>query len=75
MYLSARITSERQYEQPLDEVENIIKTVKRSRSTNSRRISMQLNIPHTLCKYAMYPFHLRKFQPLEPLQGYNFVNG
>jgi hypothetical protein len=44
---STHINSERQDEQNLDEVENIIQAVERSPGTSSRRISMQLNTPHT----------------------------
>ena len=67
---SSHISSKRANEQNVDEVESILKSVKRSPTTSTRRISTRIGVRHTrvwrtLRQQGQYPFHLQMLQRLE----------
>jgi hypothetical protein len=68
---SAHVSSERQGQQHVAEVENILQLVDRSAGSSSLRISMRHGVPHTrvwrtLRGEGLYPYHVQCVQNLEP---------
>jgi hypothetical protein len=64
------ISSERANEQSVGEVESILQSVERSRTTSTRRISTRIGVPHkrvwrTSRQHGLYSFHLQMVQPPE----------
>jgi hypothetical protein len=67
---SSHISSERINEQNADEVVSFLQSLERSPTTNTRRISTRIGVPHkrvwrTLRQHDLYSFHLHMVQRLE----------
>jgi hypothetical protein len=67
----APVSSERQSQADVAEVENILRLVERSSGTSSRRLSTRLGVPHTrvrrtLRDAGLYPYHVQRVQHLKP---------
>jgi len=67
---SSHISSEPANEQNVDEVDSILRSVERSPTTSTQRISTRMGVPHTkvwrtLHQHGLYPFHLQMVQCLE----------